>query len=98
MDITALPDQAFHADCTVVKMGLRTRADTGGSSKSRTSRSGNLSFSRRMVRCDRPLGLNASSAVGVFRWSGVCEHHEWAHVRPSAGSGTHKPAAMLPAS
>ena len=38
-----------------------------------TSRSGKVSFSRRMERCTRPSGLNASSAVGVLRCSGVCE-------------------------
>ena len=37
-----------------------------------TSRSGKLSFSSRMDRCTRPSELNASSAVGVFRCSGVC--------------------------
>ena len=42
-----------------------------------TSRSGNASFSRRMVRCDRPFLLKASSAVEVFRRSGVCA---WVNV------------------
>jgi hypothetical protein len=37
----------------------------------RTSRSGKASFSSRMVRCERPSSLNASSAVEVLRWSGV---------------------------
>ena len=37
----------------------------------RTSRSGNVSLRRETVRCERPLGLKASSAVGVFSSSGV---------------------------
>jgi len=40
----------------------------------RTSKSGKASFSNRMVRCESPFLLKASSPVEVFRWSGVCAH------------------------
>jgi hypothetical protein len=41
-----------------------------------TSTSGKASLSSLIVRWLRPLGLNASAAVGVFRWSGVCRAGE----------------------
>ncbi len=37
-----------------------------------TSISGNLSFKSLMERCAKPSGLNDSSAVSVFKCSGVC--------------------------
>lgn len=49
-------------------------------SRPRTSRSGNLSLSRRMDRCTKPSALNASSPVGVFRCSGVCIARAWHHA------------------
>jgi len=58
----------------------RPRACSPGAA--RTSTSGNVSFSRRMARCTRPSGLNASSAVGVFRCSGVGGGH--GRGRPAA--------------
>ena len=40
-----------------------------------TSRSGKSSFSSLIARCTKPSGLNASSAVEVFKCSGVCTQH-----------------------
>ncbi len=61
---------------TIANAQARQRAE-----RRSTSRSGKVSFSSAMERCARPSGLNASSPVCVFRWSGVCAAWGWEQSR-----------------